>query len=104
MARVVQVPVQITVSPCLPYSSIAQFGQRLLQSGAQRIIIDTAIDGDGTGGTRTARTAFARAEPAWSTTTPAQQLYAHLRQRASDFNLSVGWSNAGFCGIEPRSA
>lgn len=101
-ARVVQVPVQITVSPCLPYSSVEQFGQHLLQSGAQRIVVDTTIDGDGTGGTRTARTAFAQAEPAWSATTPAQQLYDHLRPRASDFNLSVGWSNAGFCGIEPR--
>ena len=96
------VPMQITVSPCLPYTSVEQFSQRLLHSGARRIVVDTTIDGDGTGGSRTARTAFAQVEPAWAQTTQAHQLYEHLCQRAPTFGISVGWSNAGFCGIEPR--
>ncbi len=101
-ARAVNVPTQITVSPCLPYTSIEHFGQRLLHSGACRLIVDTAIDGDGAGGTRTARTSFAQAEPAWNTTTPAHQLYDYLCERAPALAISAGWSDAGFCGIALR--
>jgi DNA repair photolyase len=103
-ASAAEVPTQITVSPCLPYSSIEQFGQRLLRSGAHRVVVDTTVDGDGTGGTRTARTAFAQAEPAWNATTPAHQLYDYLRAHAPALGISIGWSNAGFCGIEPRQS
>jgi DNA repair photolyase len=101
-ARAANVPAQITVSPCLPYTNIEQFGQRLLHSGVRRIVIDTTIDGDGTGGARTARTSFAQAEPAWNATTPAHQLYDYLCEHAPSLGVALGWSNAGFCGIEPR--
>jgi DNA repair photolyase len=101
-ARAAGVPTQITVSPCLPYTTVEKFGQRLLHSGARRIVIDTTVDGDGTGGERTARTAFARTEPAWNATTPAHQLYDYLHERVPALGISMGWSNAGFCGIAPR--
>ncbi len=38
---------QIAVSPCLPYTGVEKFGQQLLHSGAQRLIVDSVIDGDG---------------------------------------------------------
>jgi DNA repair photolyase len=101
-ARVAEVSTQITVSPCLPYSSVEDFGQRLLHSGARRIVVDTTVDGDGTGGARTARTSFAQAEPAWNATTPAHQLHDYLSEHAPTLAITIGWSNAGFCGIEPR--
>ncbi|HVU66269.1 MAG TPA: hypothetical protein VHD63_04030 [Ktedonobacteraceae bacterium] len=103
-ARAANVPTQITVSPCLPYTSVEAFGQRLLHSGARRLVVDTTVDGDGTGGSRTSRTAFARQEPAWNATTPAHQLYDYLCAHAPDLAIYTGWSNEGFCGIEPRQA
>lgn len=103
-ARAAGVPTQITVSPCLPYSSVEQFGQRLLQSGAQRVVVDTPVDGDGSGGKRTSHTAFAQAEPAWADVHPAHQLYEYLCKFAPRYALMLGWSHKGFCGIEPRLA
>ena len=48
---------QIAVSPCLPYSDA--FAQRLLETVAQRIVIDTFAIGDGSRGRRTANSPFA---------------------------------------------
>ncbi len=93
---------QITVSPCLPYSHKETFGQRLLDSTAQRLVIDTVIDGDGSGGKRTARSMFAQTTSDWHETTRAHQLYDYLLERADKLDLAVGWSNAGFCGIAPH--
>jgi DNA repair photolyase len=101
-ARACGVHTQITVSPCLPYTGIEQFGQRLLQSGAHRLVVDTATDGDGANGQRTARSPFAKAEPDWNNTSHARQLYHYLCEKADGRDLSVGWSSAGFCGIVPR--
>ncbi|EFH83922.1 SPL family radical SAM protein [Ktedonobacter racemifer] len=95
------VPTQITVSPCLPYSSVEQFGERLLTSGARRVIVDTVVDGDGSGGRRTAHSPFAQAESNWSETSAAHHLYAYLSERAGEHEIALGWSNAGFCGIAP---
>nr|BBH85540.1 hypothetical protein KTC_02910 [Thermosporothrix sp. COM3] len=95
------IPTQVTVSPCLPYSDIERFAHRLLTSGARRIIVDTTVDGDGSAGERTAQTPFAHAEPTWAETERAHRLYRLLCEQAD--GLSIGWSNAGFCGIEPRS-
>ncbi|WP_162005581.1 SPL family radical SAM protein [Dictyobacter vulcani] len=94
------VPSQITVSPCLPYTNRELFGQRLLNSGARRIIIDTVMDGDGSGGTRTARSSFAHLEPQWAETTPAHQLYQYLCQQEASHTIAIGWSNAGFNSIK----
>lgn len=102
-ARARGIPAQISVSPCLPYTSVAQFGARLLASGAQRIVVDTPVDGDGSGGRRTSHGPFAQNEPAWRDTTHAHHLYVWLRARAADTGIAVGWSNAGFCGIPPRA-
>lgn len=96
------VPMQIAVSPCLSYTSVEAFGQRLLYSGARRLIIDTPIDGDGSGGQRTARSLFAQAEPAWAETSHARQLYHYVLEHAPEAGISVGWSSAGFSGIAPR--
>lgn len=95
-------PTQITVSPCLRYSNVETFGQRLLESGVQRIVVDTVVDGDGSAGKRTAHSPFAQTESAWAETSHAHLLYNYLRERAKTRELTVGWSNAGFCGIAPR--
>lgn len=95
------VQTQVTVSPCLPYSSVERFGDRLLTSGARRIIVDTVVDGDGSGGRRTAHSTFAQVEAGWSETSAAHQLYEYLSERASGHGIVPGWSNAGFCGIAP---
>src|SRR5579859_1879497 len=101
-ASSVGVPTQITVSPCLPYTNVEEFGQQLLTSSAHRLIIDTAVDGDGTHGERTARSPFAAAIPDWSETSHAHTLYDYLLANISDTTMTVGWSNPGFCGIFPR--
>jgi len=96
------IPTQITVSPCLPYTDVEKFAQRLLQSGARRIVVDSCVDGDGTNGIRTAHSSFAKAEPDWDNVSRAQQLYTYVQENADRKALSVGWSSAGFCGIAPR--
>src|SRR5713226_5302611 len=97
------IPTQITVSPCLPYTGVEEFGQQLLSSGARRLIVDSFTDGDGAGGERTARSPFAKAEPEWANTSHAHQLYHYLREKAESSAIVVGWSTAGFCGIPPRN-
>ncbi len=94
---------QITVSPCLPYSSVEEFGLRLLSSGAKRIVVDTMVDGDGADGRRTARSPFAQVRPDWSKTDQALALYDYLGKQAQDNRIAIGWSISGFCGIPPRS-
>ena len=101
-ARNEGVHTQITVSPCLPYSNVEVFGNRLLNSGAERIVVDTVVDGDGSSGVRTARSLFAKAEQAWDETTHAHKLYNYLCEHGKARGIEIGWSNAGFCGIKPR--
>lgn len=88
---------QIAVSPCLPYSNA--FAERLLATGAQRIVIDTFAVGDGSRGARTANSPFAaRADYDWRDDEIALSLYYQL----SAFHDSVEWSGAGFAGIPGR--
>jgi DNA repair photolyase len=98
-ARSCNIHTQIAVSPCLPYSSIEEFGQRLLQSGAHRLVVDTFVDGDGADGERTARAMFPKFEPDWKNTGPAHKLYRYLQEKTASTDLAVGWSSAGFCGV-----
>ena len=93
---------QIAVSPCLAYSGVETFGQQLLQSGAQRLVVDSLLAGDGAGGQRTARSPFARIEPHWDNTSHAHRLYHYLCEKAEGTGIAVGWSSAGFAGIPPR--
>lgn len=93
---------QIAISPCLAYSGVETFGQQLLQSGAQRLIVDSVITGDGAHGQRTARSRFAQVEPRWANTSYAHRLYHYLCEQAEGSGIGVGWSNAGFSGIPPR--
>ncbi len=89
--------VQIAVSPCLPYSEA--FAERLLDTGAQRIVIDTFAIGDGSRGARTANGPFAAlADYDWRDDDIAISLYRQL----SSYHDSVGWSGAGFAGIPGR--
>ena len=86
--------VQIAVSPCLPYSP--GFAERLLETGAQRIVVDSFAVGDGSGGRRTGKSAFAAlADYDWRDDGLARRLYDELRAGGVD----VGWSGAGFAGI-----
>ncbi|GHO48101.1 SPL family radical SAM protein [Ktedonospora formicarum] len=92
---------QITVSPCLPFSSVEAFGQSLLTSGARRIVVDTVVDGDGSGGRRTSHSTYAATVPDWSETSDAHKLYAYLQTQANPHTCEIAWSNAGFNGIPP---
>ena len=86
--------VQIAVSPCLPYTR--RFAGRLLETGAQRIVIDTFAQGDGAGGQRTGRSPFAAlADYDWRDDAMARRLYDELRGQ----HAGVGWGGAGFAGI-----
>ncbi len=88
---------QIVVSPCLPYTP--EFTQKLLTSGAQRIVVDNFVAGDGSNGRRTSNSRFAtECWFNWRDTTRSTQLYQSLLER----NANVSWSAAGFCGIPKR--
>lgn len=96
------VKTQITVSPCLRYTSVEEFGRRLLESGALRVVVDTMVDGDGSGGGRSARTPFAAVEPGWVETGHAYAIFEYLRKLGEEKEVGVGWSNTGFCSIGRR--
>ena len=91
------VKVQIAVSPCLPYSP--DFAERLLETGAQRIVIDTFAIGDGSRGQRTGKSPFAAlADYDWRDDDIAISLYHQL----NTYHDGVSWSGAGFAGIPGR--
>ncbi len=97
LARAAGLQVQITVSPCLPYSSVEQFARRLTALG-QRVVVDTYTSGDGQAGKRTARTATPDAYRAagwgdWRAEDAARALYDRL---AAELGDAAGWSQAGF--------
>src|SRR5579875_776768 len=96
------VPVQITVSPCLPYSDVTTFAQRLLEGRAKRIVVDTFVDGDGSFGKRTAHSPFAQAEHTWAETSHAQHLYHYLCDHSGTYGITIGWSSEGFCSITSK--
>ncbi len=88
---------QIAVSPCLPYSP--GFAERLLATGAQRIVIDTFAVGDGSRGKRTGNSPFAAlADYDWRDDRIALRLYQQLGARHN----AVAWSGPGFAGILGR--
>ena len=91
------VRVQLAVAPCLPHSE--DFADLLLDSGAQRIVVDTFSAGDGSLGRRTAASPFAAQAPwDWRDEGPARNLFARLQAAGAE----VGWSAAGFAGSPPR--
>ncbi|MFN8441792.1 MAG: radical SAM protein [Caldilineaceae bacterium] len=92
--------VQITVSPCLPFSNVESFG-KLLVSHSHRVIVDTYCSGDGMKGRRTQQTAI----PAlytqlglgeWRSEEAAMTLFHWLRSRIGE---KVGWSQEGFLAL-----
>ncbi|MEZ4866669.1 MAG: hypothetical protein R3C14_35445 [Caldilineaceae bacterium] len=94
------VQVQITVSPCLPFSSVERFGEQLL-AHSQRVIVDTYTSGDGQGGKRTAASPIpalhaAQQWPDWRSEAQAQALYEWLHAR---IGVRAGWSQAGFAAL-----
>ena len=90
---------QIAVSPCLPYSDA--FAERLLETGAQRIVVDTFAIGDGSRGARTGASPFAAlADYDWRDDEIAVSLVHQLRA----YHDSVEWSGAGFAGIPGRGS
>ncbi len=100
LAREAGLQVQITVSPCLPYSNVESFGRLLLHYG-QRVIVDSYVSGDGNGGKRTAATAIPSlyAEQQWGNwrgEEAADALYHWLRAHIGE---SAGWSQAGFAAL-----
>lgn len=99
-ARQAGLNVQVTVSPCLPYSSVEQFGALLLELG-QRVIVDSYTSGDGLQGKRTAATAIpslyqAQEWGSWRSEEAALALYNWLRERGGE---RIGWSQAGFAAL-----
>ena len=96
-AQAAGVNVQITVSPCLPYSSVETFGQLLLDHG-DRVIVDSYASGDGQGGKRTARTGVPRLYERlgwgdWDSEREARRLLSWLHEVSGG---KVNWSQAGF--------
>lgn len=92
--------VQITVSPCLPYSGVETFGKLLLSHG-QRVIVDTFTTGDGMRGSRTAATdipGLYREQQwgDWRSRQSPRELYHWLRERIGD---RAGWSQEGFSAL-----
>ena len=84
------VRVQIAVSPCLPYSP--DFAQRLLDTGAQRIVIDTFAIGDGSRGRRTAQSPFAAlADYEWRDDEIALSLVPSIECLSRCRRLERGW-------------
>lgn len=99
-ARAAGIPVQIAVSPCLPYSDPASFGELLCEI-ADRVVVDTFTEGDGSAGRRTRRTRlpeqFARAGYGdWQSGVAARALHAWLQPR---LGKNLGWSQAGFTAL-----
>lgn len=99
-ARAAGLRVQAAVSPCLPFSSVAEFGGLLLELDV-RVVVDTYTSGDGQGGRRTARTSIpatyaAQAWDDWRAEDAARALYAWLQPR---LGARAGWSQAGFAAL-----
>ena len=88
---------QVTVSPCLPYSSVDAFGELLLEV-TDSVIVDSFLAGDGGGGKRTARTGIPAIYASsgwedWRSQEAALTLYCWLRDRIGE---RAGWSQEGF--------
>jgi len=99
-ARAAGVNVQITVSPCLPYSSVESFGELLITHG-QRVIVDSYTSGDGQAGRRTAATAIPELYNGldwsdWRSEAQAHMLYDWVQARIGE---RAGWSQAGFAAL-----
>ncbi|MCB0129582.1 MAG: radical SAM protein [Caldilineaceae bacterium] len=102
-ARAAGVNVQITVSPCLPYSNVETFGALLL-AHADRVVVDTYRSGDGQQGKRTARTAIPQTYQDlgwgdWQAEASARELYRWLNERIGP---AAGWSQVGFAALTDR--
>lgn len=94
--------VQITVSPCLPYSDA--FASRLIDTGVTRFVVDTVVDGDGAGGARTARGRYGR-EPEWDRRDHALALMEALKMEAlTSRGVTAGFSAEGFGSVPGRRA
>ncbi len=92
--------VQITVSPCLPFSSVESFGELLVTHG-QRVIVDTYTSGDGQAGKRTAATAIPELYTGldwsdWRSEAQARALYEWVHAR---IGARAGWSQVGFTAL-----
>ena len=99
-ARAAGLQVQVAVSPCLPFSSVATFGQLLLDLDT-RVVVDTYTSGDGQAGKRTARTTIPAAYRDqgwgdWRAEDEARALYTWLHERIGP---RAGWSQAGFAAL-----
>lgn len=102
-ARDMGLNIQVTVSPCLPFSGVETFGELLL-SLADRVVVDTYTTGDGMRGRRTANTAIPGIYVQeqwgdWRAEDAARSLYEWLRERIGE---RAGWSQAGFAAL-PRA-
>lgn len=95
--------VQITVSPCLPYSTVEHFGALLL-AHSNRVVVDTYSSGDGQQGKRTATTGIpslygAQGWGEWRSEDAATALYHWLAARIGS---AVGWSQSGFAAVTQK--
>jgi DNA repair photolyase len=99
------VNVQITVSPCLPYSNVEQFGALLVEH-SQRVIVDSFLSGDGQGGKRTGATSapviYGEHDWGdWRSEGAARQLYDWLHDKIGE---RAGWSQPGFVALARQAA
>lgn len=99
-AKAQGIQVQITVSPCLPYSNVDAFAA-LLVAHSDRVIVDTYVRGDGAQGRRTARTTTGDVYQQhgwgdWQAEDAAVALHAEVERR---IGTRAGWSQAGFLAL-----
>ena len=91
---------QVTVSPCLPFSNVEKFGSLLLGL-ANRVIVDSYASGDGMKGRRTAKSAIPALYSSqqlgdWHSEEKALALFDWLQQRIGE---RAGWSQQGFLAL-----
>jgi DNA repair photolyase len=97
-AKAAGLQVQVALSPMLPLAQPERF-MDWLAATADRIVVDTFIGGDGSGGRRTAVTRVPALWQAlgygdWRDETPARDFYQALLTRLGP--ARVGWSIEGF--------
>jgi len=90
--------VQVTVSPCLPYSGVKTFGELLLRHSKQLIVDVSPYSYRSVAVVTRGKPAY----PGWENWLPedsALSLYEWLHERIGD---RAGWSQAGFSSLADR--
>jgi DNA repair photolyase len=99
-AKALGIQVEITVSPCLPYSNVEDFASQLAAVG-DRVVVDSFVSGDGGGGKRTARTTTGQIyqEQLWGDWRAEDAALALCEALQARIGARAGWSQSGFLAV-----